>query len=107
MAKSKTPQAVPSAVPPSTVGVDVQKSATVATDPLDNTAAPVVLPPISPPPIPRERGEGPICPKCQSGMVANGSHLAPSNYPAFLDRGRLPRQRIVHFKCKGCGYTSK
>lgn len=50
-------------------------------------------------PMPRLRGEGPICPKCGSGMVSNGRHRA----------GNHPFRQITHWTCKQpkCTFTTK
>ena len=51
--------------------------------------------------IPRLRGRGPICPKCGSGMLANG--MVPRT------QQNHPFVRMRYFKCKNpdCGRTIK
>jgi len=50
--------------------------------------------------VKRKRGEGPTCPECGSGMVANG--VAPTNHPF-----RQPRVRYWRCMNPDCRQTLK
>ncbi len=56
--------------------------------------------------VERQRGDGPTCPECDSGMTCNGTATVDDDrYPAAIG----VKKSVRYYKCMNgkCGYTMK